>query len=111
MLRLDEETTAAIDQPTAAALLARFADALRTADVVILSDYAKGALSDAVLASRAGAGLALGRMVIADPKRGDFAAYRGATVLTPNEHEVRQATHIEAADDAEADRAGRRGAG
>ncbi len=29
LLRLDEETTAAIDQPTAAALLALFADALR----------------------------------------------------------------------------------
>ncbi len=108
LLRLDEETTAAIDQPTAAALLALFADALRTADVVILSDYAKGALSDAVLQAALAQASALGRMVIADPKRDDFAAYRGATVLTPNEHEVRQATHIEAADDAEADRAGRR---
>ena len=48
-----------------------------------------------------------GRLVIADPKREDFAAYRGATVLTPNEHEVRVATRIDAAQDAEADRAGR----
>jgi D-beta-D-heptose 7-phosphate kinase/D-beta-D-heptose 1-phosphate adenosyltransferase len=48
------------------------------------------------------------RIVIADPKRVDFAAYRGVTILTPNEHEVRSATHIEAADDTEADRAGRR---
>ena len=46
--------------------------------------------------------------MIADPKRADFAAYRGVTVLTPNEHEVRQATRIDAADDTEADRAGRR---
>ena len=46
-------------------------------------------------------------MVIADPKRGEFAAYRGASVLTPNELEVRQATRIEAADDEGADRAGR----
>jgi D-beta-D-heptose 7-phosphate kinase / D-beta-D-heptose 1-phosphate adenosyltransferase len=45
--------------------------------------------------------------VIADPKREDFAAYRGATVLTPNEHEVRVATRIGVAEDAEADRAGR----
>jgi D-beta-D-heptose 7-phosphate kinase/D-beta-D-heptose 1-phosphate adenosyltransferase len=45
--------------------------------------------------------------VIADPKRADFAAYRGASILTPNEHEVRLATRIEADHDAEADRAGR----
>ena len=31
-----------------------------------------------------------GRMVIADPKRTDFAPYRGATVLTPNEYEAPQ---------------------
>ncbi len=108
LLRLDEETTGAIDQASASALLQRFADALRSADVVILSDYAKGALTDAVLHGALAQAQALGRIVIADPKRDDFAAYRGATVLTPNEHEVRHATHIEAADDAEADRAGRR---
>jgi len=46
-------------------------------------------------------------VVIADPKRPEFAAYRGATILTPNEHEVRVATRIEADHDMEADRAGR----
>ena len=45
--------------------------------------------------------------MVADPKRPDFAAYRGATILTPNEHEVRLATRIDAEHDAEADRAGR----
>jgi D-beta-D-heptose 7-phosphate kinase / D-beta-D-heptose 1-phosphate adenosyltransferase len=108
LLRLDEETTGAIAPATAADLLQHFADALCTADVVILSDYAKGALTDAVLQGALTQANATGRTVIADPKRENFAAYRGATILTPNEHEVRQATHIEAADDAEADRAGRR---
>ena len=96
-------------RPPPPPVLRLFADALRDADVVMLSDYAKGVLSDAVSAGRAGAGPRVaGRMVIADPKRADFAAYRGVTVLTPNEHEVRQATRIDAADDAGADRAGRR---
>ncbi len=72
LLRLDEETTAAIDQSAATALLERFADALRTADVVMLSDYAKGVLSDAVLQGALAQAKALGRMVIADPKRDDF---------------------------------------
>jgi D-beta-D-heptose 7-phosphate kinase / D-beta-D-heptose 1-phosphate adenosyltransferase len=107
LLRLDEETTAPLDPATAAALLAAIEAALPAADIVILSDYAKGVLCDAVLAPLLARIAAHARPVIADPKRPDFAAYRGATVLTPNEHEVRLATHIDAAEDAEADRAGR----
>jgi D-beta-D-heptose 7-phosphate kinase/D-beta-D-heptose 1-phosphate adenosyltransferase len=108
LLRLDEETTADVDVATAEAVLGRFAEVLRAADVVIVSDYAKGLLTDAVLRGALAQARASDRIVIADPKRADFAAYRGVTILTPNEHEVRSATHIEAADDTEADRAGRR---
>ena len=108
LLRLDEETTEAIDQPTAAALLRRFAEALATADIVVLSDYGKGVLSDTVLAGALAQAKALGRLVIADPKRADFAAYCGVTVLTPNEQEARLATRIDAIDDPNADLAGRR---
>jgi D-beta-D-heptose 7-phosphate kinase/D-beta-D-heptose 1-phosphate adenosyltransferase len=75
--------------------------------VVVLSDYAKGLLTDAVLGDALSLARAERRLVIADPKRPDFAAYRGATVLTPNEHEARIATQIDAAEDTEADRAGR----
>jgi D-beta-D-heptose 7-phosphate kinase/D-beta-D-heptose 1-phosphate adenosyltransferase len=107
LLRLDEETTAALDETTAAALLHRVAQALPDIDVVVLSDYAKGVLCDAVLYPLLDLIAAHGKPVIADPKRPDFHAYRGVTVLTPNENEVRVATHIDARFDAEADRAGR----
>ena len=107
LLRLDEETTAPIAPASAATLLQHVAEALQSAHVVVLSDYAKGVLSDSVLADVLRQAQALGRTVIADPKRMDFAAYRGASILTPNENEVRQATHIEASEDADADHAGR----
>jgi D-beta-D-heptose 7-phosphate kinase/D-beta-D-heptose 1-phosphate adenosyltransferase len=107
LLRLDEETTAALDEATADALLRRVDAALPAIDVVILSDYAKGVLCDDVLDRLLALIAAHRKPVIADPKRPDFKAYRGVTVLTPNEHEVRAATHIEAVFDAEADRAGR----
>jgi D-beta-D-heptose 7-phosphate kinase/D-beta-D-heptose 1-phosphate adenosyltransferase len=108
LLRLDEETTTAIDAATIGLMLERFADALRSADVVVLSDYAKGVLCDTALIGALARANAAGRTVIADPKRPDFTAYRGATILTPNENEVRQATRIDAADDADAVRAGQR---
>ena len=108
LLRLDEETAAAIDESIAERVVQRFSYALGTANVVVLSDYAKGVLSDSVLRAVLAQCQSSDCMVIADPKRMDFASYRGATVLTPNEYEVRQATRIEADDDSEADRAGRR---
>jgi D-beta-D-heptose 7-phosphate kinase / D-beta-D-heptose 1-phosphate adenosyltransferase len=106
LLRLDEESTAEVDAVTADNVLSAFTEAIDAADIVVLSDYAKGVLSDAVLSGALERARAYGRVLIADPKRIDFAAYRGATVLTPNEQEVRQATRIDAAEDAEAVRAG-----
>ena len=106
LLRLDEETTAPLHQDAADAVLAAVLRHLPKVDVVVLSDYAKGVLCDGVL----DAILALeraGKVIIADPKRPDFSAYRGADILTPNELEVRVATRIDADHDAEADRAGR----
>jgi D-beta-D-heptose 7-phosphate kinase/D-beta-D-heptose 1-phosphate adenosyltransferase len=107
LMRLDEETTSPVDDATAAMLLDRFEAGLAEADVVVLADYAKGALCDAVLAQALARAKAAGRLVIADPKRADLAAYRGADLLTPNELEARVATGIDAADDAGAERAGR----
>ena len=107
LLRLDEEITEPLSAEIAAALLNRFEAALDWADVVVLSDYAKGVLGDAVLAAILARTEARECLVVADPKRPDFAAYRGAAILTPNEHEVRLATRIDAEHDAEADRAGR----
>jgi D-beta-D-heptose 7-phosphate kinase/D-beta-D-heptose 1-phosphate adenosyltransferase len=107
LLRLDEETTEPIDPHTVADVLAQVEQALERANVVVLSDYAKGVLCDGVLEAVLDLAAGRGRIVIADPKRPDFAAYRGATILTPNEHEVRVATRIGAECDAEANRAGR----
>jgi D-beta-D-heptose 7-phosphate kinase/D-beta-D-heptose 1-phosphate adenosyltransferase len=107
LLRLDEETTAPLDDAGLGAVMEAVEGALAGADVIVLSDYAKGVLCDGVLDAILARTARSGLLVIADPKRPDFAAYRGATILTPNEHEVRVATRIEADHDTEADRAGR----
>jgi D-beta-D-heptose 7-phosphate kinase / D-beta-D-heptose 1-phosphate adenosyltransferase len=107
LLRLDEETTAPLDQAGLAAVMAAVEAGLAGCDVIVLSDYAKGVLCDGVLDAILERASQAGRLVIADPKRADFAAYRGAGILTPNEHEVRVATRIEADHDVQADRAGR----
>jgi len=107
LMRLDEETTAPLDHEGAASVLAAVSVHLAQADLVVLSDYAKGVLCDEVLDRVLTMCRDAGRPVVADPKRADFTAYRGVAVLTPNEHETRVATRISADDDADADRAGR----
>ncbi len=106
LLRLDEEDGRPIDAAQEAQVLAGFAQALERADVVVLSDYAKGLLTDRVLAGAIAAARAAGKPVIADPKRAGFAAYRGVDVLTPNEAEAARASGIAADDDDGAVRAG-----
>ena len=107
LLRLDEEVASPIEGATAAAVLEKIEEALPRANIVVLSDYAKGVLSDRVLEAILAMAARAGRTVVADPKRPDFRAYRGATILTPNEHEVRAATRIGAEHDSDADQAGR----
>jgi D-beta-D-heptose 7-phosphate kinase/D-beta-D-heptose 1-phosphate adenosyltransferase len=54
--------------------------------VLVLSDYAKGALADPgpLIALARGRGIP----VLVDPKGGDFSGYRGASLLTPNLQEL-----------------------
>jgi D-beta-D-heptose 7-phosphate kinase/D-beta-D-heptose 1-phosphate adenosyltransferase len=107
LLRLDEEVSTPIEEGIETALLAAYRAALAEADIVVLSDYAKGVLTDTVLAAAIAMAREAGCPVIADPKRASFAAYHGVSVLTPNEAEVTRATGIHATDDLAVDEAGR----
>ena len=80
LLRLDFEEV--FEAEDADQLPQKVEQLLGNVGALILSDYAKGALqnSQALIASARQAGVP----VLVDPKGGDFDAYRGATVLTPN---------------------------
>jgi rfaE bifunctional protein kinase chain/domain len=86
LIRLDFE-----EPPSDKALarkLERFEKSLADADVVILSDYGKGALDQVSLMIEQAR--AQKKMILVDPKGEDYEKYRGATVLTPNRSELRQ---------------------
>lgn len=71
------------------ALMGAAEAALADADIVVLSDYAKGCLArvQEVIALCRSAGVP----VLVDPKGHDYARYRGATIITPNRLEMSQA--------------------
>ena len=87
LIRLDEEC---LDQPIVwdEASFSAYQALLDQTDVVILSDYNKGALSQAqrFIAAAKQAGVP----VLVDPKRGDFETYVGATLIKPNLVEFEQ---------------------
>ncbi|MDB5876250.1 MAG: bifunctional heptose 7-phosphate kinase/heptose 1-phosphate adenyltransferase [Ramlibacter sp.] len=96
MLRADWELAA----PAAADIEQKLIDAilphLPHADIVLLSDYAKGVLTARVIRNVIDAARKLGKRVIVDPKSANLAIYRGATLLTPNRKEVAEATRSRA---------------
>ncbi len=63
---------------------------LPKADVVVLSDYDKGSLTDPQTLIQYGRNA--GKTVIVDPKGNDFSRYRGASVITPNLAELEAVT-------------------
>jgi D-beta-D-heptose 7-phosphate kinase / D-beta-D-heptose 1-phosphate adenosyltransferase len=96
MLRADWE----VAQPASAGIEQKLIDAilpqLARADIVLLSDYAKGVLTARVIRNIIDAARKLGKRVIVDPKSANFAIYRGATLLTPNRKEFSEATRSRA---------------
>ncbi len=98
MLRIDAESTRPLAGPLQAALEEAVLERLPAADVLLLSDYAKGVLTGQLCARLIGAGRARGMPVLVDPKGQDFTRYRGATLLTPNRAELALATGVQTAD-------------
>lgn len=57
-------------------------------DIIVFSDYGKGALSN--ISSMIAEAKQAGKTTLVDPKGEDFTIYTGATILTPNKSELRQ---------------------
>jgi D-beta-D-heptose 7-phosphate kinase/D-beta-D-heptose 1-phosphate adenosyltransferase len=92
MMRLDTEAAPSPSSAAYARLLKSVSTALSTADVVVLSDYAKGVLTEAVCRSIIAEAGKLGIPVLVDPKQRDFSRYHGATTICPNLKELSAAT-------------------
>ena len=92
MLRADWETTHPASGEVEQKLIDTILPLIARADIVLLSDYAKGVLTARVIRNVIDASRKAGKAVIVDPKSANFAIYRGATLLTPNRKEFSEAT-------------------
>lgn len=96
MLRADWEMASPASAEIEQKLIDTIVPLLARADIVLLSDYAKGVLTARVIRNVIDAARKLGKRVIVDPKSANLAIYRGATLLTPNRKEFAEATRSRA---------------
>lgn len=105
LLRADTEQPGEITPEVSREIVARIETHLAGHDVLILSDYAKGVLTDTVVARAIDLARKAGLPVVVDPKSARLVRYAGATVITPNVKEAAGATGIEVLSDEAAERA------
>ena len=94
VLRVDEEVTSPVGHTTAEQLLTTFRDAVQSVELVVLSDYAKGAVAPDIVRQVIDIARKAGKPVVTDPKLADFSIYAGSTMLTPNLGELQNAAGL-----------------
>jgi rfaE bifunctional protein kinase chain/domain len=91
VVRIDEEIESPVEGPEQERLIASALAAIADADALVLEDYNKGTLTEALIAAVIAAAARRGIPVVVDPKFRNFFAYRGATVFKPNRRELEAA--------------------
>lgn len=107
LLRIDREKRHAISKEMEAKVFAHFKKTAAKADGIVISDYHKGLLTNALLADIIGWARKNGKPVVVDPKGESFAKYRGASFITPNRHELEKASRVHCPDKAGIEKAAR----
>jgi len=106
MVRFDREMKDRISPEVSARVLAYIKKAAKAADIVVISDYAKGLIDRQLVEETSAVCRRLARPVAVDPKVEHFDFYKGVTIVTPNNLEASQASGVDITDDVTLHRAG-----
>jgi D-beta-D-heptose 7-phosphate kinase/D-beta-D-heptose 1-phosphate adenosyltransferase len=94
MLRIDRESREALSLEVEEQLIEHVNATADRYQIILVSDYLKGVLTERVLQAVIAAGKEQGIPVVIDSKGTDYRKYRGATLLTPNRKEAQAASGI-----------------
>ncbi len=104
-VRIDREVVGRPSPDVEAKLIMAARSAMVAADIVVVSDYAKGVFGDYVLEQVVSAAKSARKLVLVDPKRRTFEAYRDADIIKPNVSELSAAIGLPCRTDAEVEAA------
>lgn len=107
VLRVDTEIATPIPESIQHHIIEKISNLIDDHDLLILSDYAKGVLTDRVVKAVIALANESGKIVIVDPKAKHLSRYSGATVITPNTKELHEISGIDPSDNDGAINAGR----
>jgi rfaE bifunctional protein kinase chain/domain len=91
IVRIDKEDTQPISATFEEEFLVAITPSIENADVVILSDYNKGLLTDSLCSKIINNCKQLQKRIIVDPKGLDYSKYKGSYIIKPNRKELAEA--------------------
>ncbi len=94
LLRVDLEESRPVSGEVEQRLIRTIRDAARGAGVILISDYGKGVVTDAVIAAARETAAEVGAKVIVDSKARSFARYGDIDLVKPNAAELSYATDM-----------------
>lgn len=95
VLRIDQEENNELSEQESVNYLQIISELINKTDIIILSDYAKGFLTEIILSSLITLAKEKDKPVLVDPKGKNYRKYAGATLLTPNKKEAAEACNID----------------
>ncbi len=98
ILRVDRELNYPTSYKIESKIYQTFKKKVDYFDVIVISDYNKGMLTDSLLSSIINLSKKKKKKVIVDPKKSDFLPYKGASIITPNFKELLEASSYVSSD-------------
>jgi D-beta-D-heptose 7-phosphate kinase/D-beta-D-heptose 1-phosphate adenosyltransferase len=99
IVRVDRETSEPLTKKEIEKIFKRIRTFFESADVLLISDYAKGFLTEEFCTRLITLANEKDKIILVDPKGRDYSKYKGATILTPNQRETAEACGL--ADDSQ----------
>ncbi|MCD6184775.1 MAG: D-glycero-beta-D-manno-heptose-7-phosphate kinase [Deltaproteobacteria bacterium] len=99
VLRIDSETKKELSDNTAGVIAEFIEKKIPEVDVVLISDYGKGIITQKLLSGLLAVAKKHQKIVIADPKGMDYSKYSGISLITPNKKEAALAAGMEIIDE------------
>lgn len=96
VVRIDQEVTDELREECEKNLIFSMENFIEKADVIVISDYAKGVVSKNILSRLITKAKKLNKPFLVDPKGREYKKYNGATLLTPNKQEAATACNMDA---------------
>jgi len=107
VVRFDRESDAPVSRTIRGRVVAAVRERLPDADILLISDYAKGLVSPGLVREVLALAAKHHRMVAVDPKVQHLPLFKRVTVVAPNHHEAAAAAHLAVRSEADLLRVGR----